>query len=70
MPKGSRVLTVVTADGGRITTARWCSICAHVLDQHYHDIDPWGEGMPDGIIADEYHDWYADTARFLLGDVL
>ncbi len=58
IPAKSRILTVVTVDGGTINTARWCTICSEVLRQYRYKIDPWDEGMPDGIIIDEFIEYY------------
>jgi len=67
IPGGTRVLTVKSVDGGVIGTARWCRLCEWVLAHYDRDIDPFGDGIPQGIIGEEYQEELREAAVALDG---
>jgi len=64
IPLGTPTMTVTTADGGMISTVRWCCLCDKVWEKHWRDIDPFGDcDFPFGFIADEYPDYLSEAAK-------
>ena len=60
-PSGTKMLRVVTADGGDLTAVYWCPICCRVLQDYGGDIDPYCEGFLEGEILDDFREYYDEA---------